>query len=185
MSSITDHQHIQRVLDGDKSAFRYFVRNYQEMGYSIAISIVKKDEEAKDAVQNAFIRVFKSLRSFRQDAKFSTWFYKIVVNESLKQLKKSKINHETISFRNDPKEYGVVFNEVVNNLEVAERNVRIDKVLRLMKPKEALVLKLHYLNEQRIDEIVKITGFSKSNIKVLLFRARKSFSALFVQYKNQ
>lgn len=184
MNLTTDQRHIQRVLEGDKDAFRHFVRNYQQMGYSIAISMVKNDMDAKDVVQNAFVRVFKSLRSFRQDSKFSTWFYKIVVNESLKQLKKGKLHNQTLSFKDDPNDYGVVFNDAMINLGTEERNIRIDKALGLMKPKEALVLKLHYLNEQKIDEIEKITGFSKSNIKVLLFRARKSFSALFVQNKN-
>lgn len=181
MNTPSDQQHIKRVLDGEKDAFRYFVRNYQQMGYSIAISIVKNDMDAKDAVQNAFIRVFKSLRSFRQDAKFSTWFYKIVVNESLKQIKKGKTNNETVSFKDDPKDHDTAFNDAMNTLEIKDRNIRIDKALKLMKPKEALVLKLHYLNEQRIEEIENTTGFTKSNIKVLLFRARKSFSALFVQ----
>lgn len=184
MSALADQQQIQRVLDGDKDAFRYLVRNYQGMGYSIAISIVKNEIDAKDVVQNAFIRVFKSLHTFRQDSKFSTWLYKIVVNESLKHLRKGKPGMETISFKDDPEDYGAVFNDVMNHLEIEDRNIRIDKTLGLMKPKEALVLKLHYLHEQRIDEIEKITGFSKSNIKVLLFRARKSFSALFIPNKN-
>lgn len=184
MSALADEQHIQRILDGEKDAFRYLVRNYQEMGYSIAISIVKNEIEAKDVVQNAFIRVFKSLRNFRQDSKFSTWFYKIVVNESLKHLRKGNLVKDTISFRDDPKDYGSVFNDAINNLETENLNIRIDKALGAMKPKEALVLKLHYLHEQRIGEIEEITGFSKSNIKVLLFRARKSFSALFVHQKN-
>ena len=71
MNPTADQRHIQRVLEGEKDAFRYFVRNYQDMGYSIAISMVKNDMDAKDVVQNAFLRVFKSLRSFRQDSKFS------------------------------------------------------------------------------------------------------------------
>lgn len=184
MNRTSDQQHIQRVLDGEKEAFRYFVKNYQEMGYAVAISMVKNDMDAKDVVQNAFVRVFKSLRSFKQDSKFSTWFYKIVINESLKQLKKGKFHNQTLSFKDDPNDYGMVFNDAMTNLGIEERNIRIDKALKLMKPKEALVLKLYYLNEMKINEIEKITGFSKSNIKVLLFRARKTFSALFVQHKN-
>lgn len=181
MNHLSDQQHIQRVLNGDVDAFRYFVRNYQEMGFSIAISIVKTKATADDAVQNAFIRAFKSLRSFRSEAKFSTWFYKIVVNESLKLLKKSKINEETIGFENDLQDYESVFNDAIKNFEVADRNYKIDKALERMKPKEALVIKLHYLHELRIEEIENMTGFSRSNIKVLLYRGRKSFAALFIQ----
>ena len=184
MNSELDKIHIANVLSGDRDAFRHFVRSYQEMGYSIALSMVKNESDARDVVQNAFIRAYKSLRSFRQDSKFSTWFYKIVVNESLKYLKKNKRASNTITFKDDTNDYTAVFNEAVKNMDAMDRKMKINKVLNLIRPKEALVLKLHYLHEKPILEIEKITGFTISNVKVLLHRARKSFSALFVQFNN-
>ncbi|BFP40858.1 sigma-70 family RNA polymerase sigma factor [Flavobacteriaceae bacterium GF1] len=173
--------HIRKVLSGDTNAFRYFVRTYQEMGYSIAVSILKHESDAKDVVQNAFIRAYKCLHTFKRDAKFSTWFYRIVVNEALKHLRRDKKNKEITNFKGDTAKNTVVFNEMVAHFDHNDDKAKIDRVLRLMKPKEALVLKLHYLHEAPIVEIEKITGFTKSNVKVLLHRARKSFQALFIQ----
>ncbi|WP_257670869.1 RNA polymerase sigma factor [Parapedobacter tibetensis] len=184
MSAELDNSHIQSILGGDKEAFRYFVQAYKEMGYSIAISMVKDQNDAKDVVQNAFISAYKCLPSFRQDSKFSTWFYKIVVNESLKQLKRANRTIETSTFKDDIKDYTSEFNEAVEKLDLIDRNLKIDEVLDLMKPKEALVLKLHYLHEESILEMVRLTGFTKSNIKVLLHRARKSFLVLFIKFNN-
>jgi len=182
--SVSDKVHIDKVLSGDKDAFRYFIKTYQEMAYSIAIAMVKNEFNANDVVQNSFIRAYKGLRTYRADAKFSTWFYKIVVNETLKFLKKNKRYKEFITFMDDPMDYISTFNEAVNNFELFDKKMEIKKTMNLMKPKEALLLKLHYLHEEPIVEIEKITGFTKSNIKVLLHRARKSFLALSVQHNN-
>ncbi|AXT57916.1 sigma-70 family RNA polymerase sigma factor [Aquimarina sp. AD1] len=184
MNSIPDKAHIDKVLSGDKNAFVYFIKTYQEMAYSIAISMVKNEFNANDVVQNSFIRAFKALRSYRSDAKFSTWLYKIVVNESLKFIKKNKRSQEFITFMDDPFDYSVSFNEAIENFEKKDQKLEIKKTLNLMKPKEALLLKLFYLHEESIPEIEKITGFTKSNIKVLLHRARKSFLALSIQHNN-
>ncbi|WP_299243484.1 sigma-70 family RNA polymerase sigma factor [uncultured Aquimarina sp.] len=185
MNSIPDNVYIDKVLSGDTNAFGYFIRNYQGMAYSIAISMVKNEFNANDVVQNSFIRAFKALRSYRSDAKFSTWLYKIVVNESLKFLKKNKRTQEFITFMDDPFDYSTSFNEAVESFDKADRKMEITKTMNLMKPREALLLKLYYLHEEPIVEIEKITGFSKSNIKVLLHRARKSFLALSVQHNNK
>ena len=184
MISESDKVHIEKVLSGDKDAFRYFIKTYQEMAYSIAISMVKNEFNANDVVQNSFIRAYKGLNTYKADAKFSTWFYKIVVNEALKFLKKNKRSQEFVTFMDNPIDYSNTFNEAVNDFELADKKMEIEKTMNLMKPKEALLLKLHYLHEESIIEIEKITGFTKSNIKVLLHRARKSFLGLSVQYNN-
>lgn len=184
MNSISDNVHIDKVLAGDKNAFRYFIKTYKGMAYSIAIAMVKNEFNANDVVQNSFIRAFKALHSYRSDAKFSTWLYKIVVNEALKFLKKNNRSKEFITFMDDPLDYETSFNEAVINFDKADQKMKISKTMNLMKPKEALVLKLHYLHEEPIAEVEKITGFTKANIKVLLHRARKSFLALSVQYNT-
>lgn len=176
-----DKKHIQKVLSGDKNAFRYFVKVYQAMCYSIAISMVKQEADAKDVVQNAFIRAFKNLRTYRQDAKFSSWLYKIVVNESIRHLKssKNKTNHTEIADHHSGDQ--ITLNNAVTNLDLNDRRIAIRKALEKMKPKEALMLNLFYMHELSIVEIIESTGFTKANIKVLLHRARKSFAQEFIQ----
>ena len=75
------------------------------------------------------------------------------------------------------------FNETALKIEIEEERLLINRVLKLMKPKEAIILKLFYLEEQSIKEIELLTGFKKGNIKVLLHRARKNFMNLYIKRK--
>ncbi len=181
MGSELDGKHVSRVLDGETEVFRHLVREHQEMAYSIAFSMVKNDVDTKDIVQNAFIQAYKALKSFKGDAKFSTWLYKIVVNESLQFIRKNKKWGSYTAIEDDHQEYGSAFNDAIVIIDLGEKRAAIQKALEDMKPKEALVLKLHYLHEYALREMEDITGFSKSNIKILLYRARKSFMKIYLE----
>lgn len=171
-----DHINLKRVLEGEKDAFRYFIREYQNMAYSLALSMVKNHTDAEDVVQNAFVQAYKSIRSFRKESKFSSWFYKIVVNESLKYIKRNKNKDYFFVEEGQAKQMETSFKTAEEALDLREKKALIEKALLYMKPKEALVLKMHYLHELSIKEIHESTNFSLSNVKVLLFRARKNFS---------
>ena len=85
-----DELYIERVLNGDVDAYRYFVQQYKDMAFSVAVSVLKSEFEAKDTVQESFIIAFRKLKSFKGNSKFSTWFCRIVINEALKQAKKQE-----------------------------------------------------------------------------------------------
>lgn len=165
-----DDLYIDKVLNGNKQAFRYFVKEYKDLAYNLAISIVKDPDNAEDVVQESFIKAFKSLGSFKKNSKFSSWLYRIVVNEAFAFLRRKK------------KEF--TYNDVELN-EFAEdeiiENQRLDlakKLILSLNPNEALVLNLFYLEEKKIKEIAKITGWSTPKVKVLLHRARKNIKKL-------
>lgn len=163
--------YIDNVLSGNIEAFSYFVKTYKNMAYNIAISIVKDEQCAEEVTQDAFMKAFTGLKSFQRTAKFKSWFYRIVVNESflrLRTLKKTKI-FSYIEEEDD----GVLENRF--DYEITDKNiVKIHNVLSLLSPKEGLALQLFYLEEASINEIIDITGWTKSNIKVILHRARKN-----------
>ena len=77
--------YLQKVLNGDTESFRFFVEQYKEMAFKLAISICKEEFSAKDAVQEAFVLAYRKLHTFNRKSKFSTWFIRIVINEALKQ----------------------------------------------------------------------------------------------------
>src|SRR5665647_2348730 len=85
-----ENLYLQKVLEGDISKFSYFIEKYKDMAFSIAFRIINNKEDAEEIVQDSFLRAFKSLKKFRFDSKFSTWFYRIVVNNSLSKLKREK-----------------------------------------------------------------------------------------------
>ena len=85
-----DAYYINEVLKGNTSAFSYFIQTYQNKAFDVAMSIVKREEDARDIVQDSCITAYSSLNNFRKDAKFSSWFYRIVVNAALQFIKRKK-----------------------------------------------------------------------------------------------
>jgi RNA polymerase sigma factor (sigma-70 family) len=169
-----DSVYIRKVLEGDAHAYRYFIEKYRDMAYSLAISIVKDSSVAEEVTQDAFIKAYKALANFEQRSKFSTWLYKIVTNEALKKFKKKSLDYTSdISQINDV-EYSAI-NDSVNELTEQDQKYYINLVLDKMLPNDSLILKLYYLNENNIKEIIEITGFSETKIKTILHRARKRF----------
>jgi RNA polymerase sigma-70 factor (ECF subfamily) len=165
-----DDFYVDKVLNGDKEAFRYFVRKYKDIAYNLAMSILKNPDNAEDVVQEAFIKIFKGLKSFKKDSKFTSWLYRIVVNEAFMYLRKNKINYVDI----DNQTIKLAADETKEN----QKWDSVQNFMLYLNPKESLVLNLFYLEEKKIAEISNITSWSTSNVKVLLHRARKNLKEL-------
>ena len=169
-----DSEYIQKVLDGDAQAYRYFIEKYRDMAYSLAMGLVKNTQIAEEITQDAFLKAYQSLGNFEQRSKFSTWLYKIVTNEGLKRLRKKKFKYSDDVNALNSMEYTQV-NDSVNQLTQQDQKFYINKSLEKLLPNDGLVLRLYYLNEKSLKEIGEITGFSNTNIKTILHRARKRF----------
>jgi RNA polymerase sigma factor (sigma-70 family) len=178
-----DDEYIRRVCNGDGEAFRYFVSKYKDMAFSIAISVVKDQFQAEEVVQDAFLSAYNGLGSFRKNARFSTWFYRIVVNQALRKLK--KIKREIVSFDGGSGSDNEAAEESwALSLKEEEQDYFINRALERLPPKESLALRLFYLQEESIREICQITGWSESNAKVILFRARNHMLIALKELRN-
>ena len=167
-----DELYIERVLNGDVDAYRYFVQQYKDMAFSVAVSVLKSEFEAKDTVQESFIIAFRKLKSFKGNSKFSTWFCRIVINEALKQAKKQERGFYNLAEIPDIIEEGMP--RALALIEEEEQKFFIGLALQNIPSREALALTLFYLEEYSLEELSDLTGWSASNVKVILFRARKS-----------
>ncbi len=170
-----EEAYIKRVIEGDVEAFRFLIRKYQHMAFTVAMSVVKDEFIAEEVVQEAFIKAFENLKKFRFQSKFSTWLYRIVVNLAFRQLKKLRFHEEKISTFEAADEDSPP--DGFDSLHETERKFHINETLSLLSPKESLALRLFYLDENSIEEIINITGWTESNVKVILHRARKNFYA--------
>ena len=180
-----DAHYINEVLNGNTNAFSYFIRTYQNKAYGVAISIVKDEENAKDVVQDSFITAYSSLASFRNDAKFSTWFYRIVVNTALQSLKRKKRKNELLGDYAITDNQKTACNNAIGLLEKQDLKKLIKGVFEKIPAKEALVLQLYYIDDQNITEIEEITAFTKANVKVLLHRGRTNFYKVLLKQKRK
>ena len=171
-----DDLYIKKVLKGDTDAFRYFVQQYKDMAFSISMSVIKDEYIAVDVVQESFVKAFQNLKHFKNKSKFSTWFYRIVINESIKVLRKKGEKYVDVEAYspfhpvNEP--------SVLTKLKEEERQYFITETLNRLPANESLILRLFYLNENHINEICEMTGWTESKVKVLLHRARKNMEIL-------
>lgn len=167
--------YIQKVLNGDTDAFRFIIREYKDRAYSLVMSVVKNEHESQDVVQKAFIKVFNNLSSFKGKSEFSTWFYRIVVNEAYQNVRNTRKEHISINeITGNEKLYAE--NKVFLKMEKDNQRYYINKVLKKLSADHSLALRLFYLEEFSVDEIMQITGWTNSNTKVILHRARKKMT---------
>jgi RNA polymerase sigma-70 factor (ECF subfamily) len=95
---------VARTKKGDVAAFEELINGYEKKAYNIAYRMMSNEEDAKDMAQEAFIKIYKSIKGFREESSFSTWLYRIVTNTCLDELRKRKRSETVpleINFQND------------------------------------------------------------------------------------
>ncbi len=165
-------QLIHKVKQGNIEAFRLLVENHQHLAYTVAFNIVKNKQDAEEVVQDSFVKVFSKISQFKENAKFSSWLFKIVYNTALSRIRKKKLAVYTL----EPEEYGIKHGVSLHsgwdNLVAKDQQVYIKKAMDNLSDKDKLVLTLFYLAEESLQEICKITDEKKTTVKARLHRAR-------------
>lgn len=157
----------------DAQAFRKLVDAHQSMVYTLAFRLLCNDEDAKDIVQETFIKVWKHLDSFKIELKFSTWLYTIAANQCYDKLKKAKQNYILrLDVQDHIREF--ISNENIEKTVINEELSQIISSLTLdLTPKQKLVFTLHDLEGLETEEVISITGLSAGKIKSNLYLARQ------------
>jgi RNA polymerase sigma factor (sigma-70 family) len=172
--TLTDEVLIQRAQAGEQAAFAALLRRYERYAFTLALRLVKNREDAHEVAQDAFLRAFRYLPDFRGDAKFSTWFYKIIYSTALNFLRKQKPDIQSLDDENRP--VHIINPEqknVVDLLEEEERNVAIKQAIEQLSHDDSGIITLFYLYENSLEEICQIMGLTMSNAKTKLCRARQ------------
>jgi RNA polymerase sigma factor (sigma-70 family) len=166
-----ESRRIQQVIDGDAASFSYLVTQYKDLAFAIAIRILQNEQDAEEAVQDAFVQAFRKIKSFRGESRFSTWLYRIVVNHSLTRARKRKrvVPYADLELAEGQFE---AIETSYSRLTSQEQTKYINLALERLAPEDRTLLTLYYLEEQPIGEIAEITGISKENTKMRLHRAR-------------
>ena len=175
MVNSNHRNYIQRVKAGDFRAFSQIVSDYQQMVFTIVVRIVNNREDAEDICQEIFIKVFKSLDSFKEESEFSTWLYRIAYNTTLSEIRKRKMVFA--SFDDDlstMKEEEL--NENMEELATEERIFYLEQALKTLPAEDALLITMFYLENQSIEAISRISNLSRANVKVKLHRIRKKLA---------
>lgn len=178
MTTNTDHQLIEKTLDGNTQAFSVLVERYQNYVFTIAVRMLRNREEAEEVAQDSFIKAFESLSTFRGESKFSSWLYSITYRKTLDRIRKNN-NSRTIELVEEITESETEdIENALHFLQIQERNELIKKGIEELPEQDGAIITFFYFEELSIKEIAEITGLSEDNVKIKLYRSRKKLFTL-------
>ncbi len=168
-----DEHYIERVLHGDQSSFAILVERHKQMVFTVASRMLKNREEAEEVAQDAFLKAYKSLKSFKKKSKFSTWLYKIVYNLCVTKLRKKKPEIFSID-ENEEQTYDLPDTTYkLEELEYQDQKKFLEKAIGQLNEEEQTIILFYYHEDLPVDQIANIINLSVSNVKVKLYRGRK------------
>ncbi len=173
-SKRTDEEIIQAILKGETTAFAELVHKHKNFVFTLCLRFSKNREDAEEIAQDAFIKMFKYVKDFKQQSKFTTWLYRIVYTTAMTYLRKKKL--ATSSLDDDVNSFYLETNYFSLDgidMEKKSRNFYINKAIEQLLPDDATMINLFYLAEQSLEEIAIVMGLEANTVKVKLFRARQ------------
>jgi RNA polymerase sigma factor (sigma-70 family) len=165
--------YIEQILSGNNNAFSFIVDRHKNKAYNLAFRICGNHEEAEELAQDSFIKAYRSLRTFKMKSSFATWLYRIVYNTTISHVRIKKKG--ILSLEDFPADAADFIGNGTNE-EEAEKEYRsslVNFALQKIPEDERALISLYYYDEMSTEEISDVTGLSKSNIKVKLYRARQ------------
>ncbi len=191
-----DRALIAKAQTGDTAAFRSLVERHQRRAFAIALSLVRDENDARELVQDAFLRVFKGLGSFQGGSSFFTWLYRIITNLSIDLIRKpgrqlgdldeKRLDAEDAQEPDFPllsRVDGADPAEVVRRREIGER---LQKALDALPSYHRGVILMREIEGLSYEEMAQVMGVSKGTIMSRLFHARQKLQrALIDCYEEQ
>jgi RNA polymerase sigma-70 factor (ECF subfamily) len=173
MDNKADIINIAQILAGNSNAFGFIVDRHKNKAFNLAFRICGNREEAEEIAQDSFLKAYRSLTGFKMKSSFSTWFYRIVYNTAISNVRLKKKGILSLEdFPADATDF-IGGNTSEEEAESEYRSSLINFALQKISEEERGLVSLFYYEEMNTDEISEVTGISKSNIKVKLFRARQ------------
>ncbi len=168
----------RRAQKGDEHAFECLVRRYQKWVFGLATRILQPPDDAEDVAQRVFLKVYLSLNRFDQQAPFSTWLYKITLNECRDHMRKKKVRPLVyVSDLSEMESFHINSTATPNySLATQERRVGarqlLEQVLSALPKHDRELLLLKEIEGFSIRELSEILGLNINTVKLRLFRAR-------------
>ena len=183
MRNLSDNVIIESILNGNESDFTLIVERYKDRAFSLLNNMLKNRMDAEEALQDSFVKAFRSLKYFKNESKFSTWFYKIVYNTGLTVATDKKRNIQ-LQMNSIDEMYNLQYDD---SKDYAKQDVKdyIINMIDKLPIRNALVLILFYMDNFSLKEISSILDISLSNTKVLLHRSRNMLRKSLIKHNYQ
>jgi RNA polymerase sigma-70 factor (ECF subfamily) len=180
---------VRRAQQGDLSAYDELVQRYQERIYATIYHMTANHEDANDLAQDAFIKAYRALKSFKGDSSFFTWVYRIAVNKTINFLKQRKkrtqmsLNDLDFNAEHDPDLVALVSDKTPRReLNLTELQARLNEAMQRLSETHRLVVTLHDVQGLSHEEISKIMDCNTGTVRSRLFYARQQLQAHLSDY---
>lgn len=171
---------IQLLREGNEQAFKTLVDTYQDLVFNTALGIVQNAADAEDVAQEVFIKVYRSVQTFKGESKISTWLYRITVSTAL-DLLRSKKSKKRFSFlqrlfgdNNEPLLEIPDFYHPGVALDQKENAARLFKAIERLPENQKVAFTLHKLEDLSYQEISDVMHISVSAVESLMHRAKQN-----------
>jgi RNA polymerase sigma-70 factor (ECF subfamily) len=183
-----DHDLVQRVQAGDTAAFRALFDKYHRRAFAVAMGVVKNEDDALDAVQEAFVKVHKNIHKFEGSSSFYTWLYRIVMNVSIDHVRRTsrrknldfdeRALHEESQVAGDGALVPSVTNANPGKAALRrELGIAIQAALQELPEHHRAVIVLREIEGMSYEEMAKTLDVPKGTVMSRLFHARKKMQA--------
>ncbi len=183
MTAADEQQLILQVKEGSHDAFRILVERYMKHAYNIAYGFVRDHHDAEDISQESFVRAFQSIRSFRGDAGFGTWLYRIVTNLSLNRIRQKKHTAEREIHSWD--EAMLHRNNHIDGADNQDMRMHIERTLHELSTLQRAVVILRHFNGMSTKQVSTILQCSEGTVKTHLHRGLKKMKAKMIFLKDE
>ncbi|RJP64866.1 MAG: sigma-70 family RNA polymerase sigma factor [Ignavibacteriales bacterium] len=184
MMNLSDIEIIDSVKRGNVADYALLINRYKDKAFSLLKRMLKNELDAEEVLQDCFLKAYNSLINFRQEAKFSTWFYRIVYNAGISFLS-SKRRREEKELLSLDENFDITAKDDQIYSESESAAKYINKLIEKLPEKNAAIINMFYLDEMTLDEISKITNLSIVNVKVILYRSRNALRQLILKHNYQ
>ncbi|WP_249300325.1 RNA polymerase sigma factor [Feifania hominis] len=187
---MTDLDYIKLVQQGDRDAFAHLVRLYEKKVYNIALRMCQNPEDANDVSQEVFLRVYRSIHSFKGESTFSTYLYRVAVNLSIDFMRKNRRRQGDVSLYQgeDGEEYELNLPDRSGSPEeLAERREQRRALLgciAALPERHRQMIVLRDLSGLSYDEIARVMQCNEGTVKSRISRAREALRRELVKNGN-
>ncbi|MBP9902510.1 MAG: sigma-70 family RNA polymerase sigma factor [Verrucomicrobia subdivision 3 bacterium] len=180
---------VRRAQKGDLAAYDELVRRYQQRIYATVYHMTSNHEDANDLAQEAFIKAYQALKTFKGGSSFYTWVYRIAVNKTLNFLKQRKnrtamsLNDLDFSAENDPDLVALISEKTPRRDAVlSELQQKLNEAMQQLSEPHRLVVTLHDVQGLAHEEIAEIMECNVGTVRSRLFYARQQLQGYLVDY---
>ncbi|NBV24442.1 MAG: sigma-70 family RNA polymerase sigma factor [Proteobacteria bacterium] len=183
---------VQRAQAGDADAYDELVRRYQRQIYGVVYHMTSHHEDANDLTQEAFVKAWQALKSFKGDSSFFTWIYRIAVNRTLNHLKQRKfrdgkhamsLNDLDVEAEHHPDLVALASDKTPRRaLALEELKEKLNVAMQRLSENHRVVVAMHDIQGLPHDEIAKVLGCNTATVRTRLYYARQQLQGILSDY---